>query len=128
MATQTKTFTGLTILAILLTMVAALFTANLLIGGIPLTTIQETPGGSTQGQTGTVNSVPYPAAVPMFLAALVLIGGLLGRKLWIAWVGLAALSLLSGLFLFSSGDTLVPLDLILLILLIALTILRRRSA
>jgi len=84
MVLPNKAYTGITILAILLTAIAALFAANLLVTGIQLPTVQEIPEGST-GQS--VETVPYPPAIPMLLSALVLLGGLLTRKLWVAWVG-----------------------------------------
>jgi hypothetical protein len=127
MTIQNKTFTGLTILAILLAAVAALFAANLLVVGQQWTTVQEIPEGSSQEQVETVETVPYPPAVPILLSALVLIGGLLARQLWVAWIGLVGLIVLSGLFVFSSGATLVPIDIVLLILLTVLTLIRRRA-
>jgi hypothetical protein len=128
MAMQSKTFTGVTIIAILLAAVAALFAGNLLVNGLPLTTVQEIPDGSIQLPEETVKTVPYPAAVPMLLSAFVLIGGLAARKLWVAWIGLAALIILSILFLFNSGATLVPINIILLLLLAVLTLMKRRTA
>lgn len=127
MSLQTKAFTGITLLAILLTAIAALFSANLLITGIHLPTIQEIPEGSNKPPAETVETVPYPPAIPMLVSSLVLLGGLLARKLWIAWAGWAVLGILSGVYLFSSGAALVPIDLLLLLSLIALTLLKRRN-
>lgn len=128
MAIQTKAFTCITFLAILLTAVAALFAANLLFTGIQLPTVQEIPEGSTEPPAETVETVPYPPAIPMLLSALVLLGGLLARKLWVAWLGWAVLGILSLLFLFSSGAALVPIELLLLLLLIFLTLIKRQAA
>ena len=60
-----------------------------------------------------------------FLSPMVLIAGLLTRKLAIAWQGLLILFAFSGLFLFSVGATLLPIDVILLILLSNITLQRR---
>ncbi len=126
MAIQNKTFTGITIIAILLAAVAALFAVNLLIVGQQWIGVQEIPQGSNQQQVGTVSTEFYPPAIPMLLSALALIGGLVARKLWVAWLGWVGLMVLSGLFLFSSGAALVPIDVVLLILLTVLTLMRRR--
>jgi len=60
----------------------------------------------------------YIAGLFYALAAVIIVVGLLYGKLRIAWYGLAFLSVISVLFVFSSGAALLPVDAALLILLI----------
>ncbi len=59
--------------------------------------------------------VQHPAGIVPLVAAALLLGGLLTRKLLIAWIGFAVLSLFSVLFLFGIGGGLLPVAGLLLI-------------
>ena len=73
----------------------------------------------TDGQKETVMfQYHYYGGFFYSLAAVMIIGGILYRKLRIAWIGLAFLFIVSVLFLFSSGAAVLPVDVVLLILLI----------
>lgn len=68
---------------------------------------------------------PSFRALWAFLSAVMLISGLLMRKLTIAWLGLVILLVFSMLFLFGVGGGLLSIAGLLLILLSIVTVLRR---
>lgn len=107
------------VVSIVLAIVVALYALFLLANGQQVIVVQEVPEGNMPpyGIT-TFESAPYPAAVIPLGAAIFLLGGLLTKKLWIAWIGLGVLLTFSILFLFSSGAAFLPIAGILLILII----------
>lgn len=66
--------------------------------------------------------------IMLLLAAVLLLVGLLGRKQFLAWIGLAILLLFSLLFLFSSGGILLPIAVLLLILLPLINFMQKKNA
>jgi len=111
-----------TVAAILLAAGVALYALFVLLVGVPGIVVGE---GEV---TGSVRYFPHPAAVVPLLATAILLGGLLTRKLLIAWIGFAILSTFSVLFLFSIGGGLLPMTGLLLILLTIITISRRNAS
>jgi hypothetical protein len=110
------------LVSIIVATAVALFAAYRLIAGMPLTVVPEVPEGtSTPPTVVAVTYAPYPAAMIPLCAALLLIVGLLIRKLWLVWTGWLILSVFSGLFLFSSGALLLPAAALLLVLLVVFT-------
>jgi len=108
--------------AILLAAGMAIYALFLLLVGVPGTVVRE---GEV---TRSVRYFPHPAAVVPLLATAILLGGLLTRKLLIAWIGFAILSTFSVLFLFSIGGGLLPMTGLLLVLLTIITISRRNAS
>jgi hypothetical protein len=103
-----------TIAVTLLAALVAFYAFFLLVIGQPWTIAYE--GGENQG----LRFISAPAAVIPFLAAiLLLLGVLTGKKLW-AWLGLTILLAFSILFLFGIGGILLPVAGFLFILLIAI--------
>ena len=95
--------------AVLLTTVAAAYALFWLLIGEQQTVVQEGEAVSS------VRFVQHPAGIVPLVAAALLLGGLLTRKLLIAWIGFAVLSLFSVLFLFGIGGGLLPVAGLLLI-------------
>lgn len=123
---------GATLIAILLAVVVALYALFLLLVGEQRTVVPaEIPiSGAAQNvpQVSRVEYVPFPPAVVPLLASAMLLMGLLTRKLLVAWIGLAVLGVFAGLFLFGNGGILLPAVGLLLILLIIISLSRRRPA
>ena len=71
-------------------------------------------GGSLPGIRGRS---PSPAAIYPLLASVLIAGGLLTRKRWISWLGLLALSVFAGLFVFGIGGSFIPISAVFLLLL-----------
>ena len=98
-----------TAIAILLAVAVALYTLHLLFIGQSWTVVQETPRAEgLEGSPGESSRLPAPQAILGLLAAALLLGGLLKRKMLIAWIGLAVLSVFAVLFLFGVGGVLLP--------------------
>jgi len=111
------------LVSIIVATAVALFAAYRLIVGLPLTVVPEVPEGtSTPPTVVAVTYAPYPAAAIPLGATLLLIGGLLTRKLWVVWTGWVILTGFSALFLFSSGAALLPAVALLLVLLVIVTV------
>lgn len=116
-------------LAVLSAMVVAMYAVWLLAIGQPWTLVLEVPAKSQQASpVERVVHTPVPAAVVLLLAATLLIIGLLGRRLWLAWIGLATLTAFSALFVFGVGGGLLPVAGFLLLLLVTITFNRCSSA
>ena len=112
------------IIAYLLLSAVTILAAYLLIFGQEVHSIAETPVNSDQ-QTPPleeqVSHVPYPQAAGYLAAAGLMLAGLAERRLLaLAWIGLALLFVMSGLFLFSSGALFLPFAGALMVLLIAI--------
>ena len=110
-----------TVAAILLAAAVALDGLFLALVGEPRTVVQE---GEV---TGSVRYFPHPLAVVPLLAAAILLGGLLTRRLLVAWIGFAALFAFGALSLFGIGGPLLPVAGLLLILLTLITIIQRHA-
>jgi len=107
--------------AILLAAGVAIYALFLLLVGVPGTVVRE---GEV---TRSVRYFPHPAAVVPLLTAVMLLSGLLTRKLLLAWVGFAALFAFGALSLFGIGGPLFPVAGLLLILLTLITIIQRHA-
>jgi hypothetical protein len=116
------------LLAFLLSVVVVVYAANYLIFGGQISTVQEIPLESQEPPPpAVIESEPYPAAFIPFAATVILMFGLLTDRVIVAWAGWAALTVFSGLFLFSSGGVLLPIAGVLLILLLANTFLQQKK-
>lgn len=109
---------GATAAAIVLAAAVALLGLYVAVVGNPTRYIEQIV--TQEGTITTDSMVRYHYIAGFFytLAAGMIVGGLLYGKLRIAWYGLTFLSVISVLFVFSSGAALLPVDAILLILLI----------
>lgn len=130
MIKQTKLLVNwITIITSLISLYVATYAIRLLVIGEKRTTVIETPmteGASQLPNIDTLEYIPYPVALIPLLASLLLLCGLLIKKLPIAWIGMTILSGFSLLFLFSSGAALLPWVAILLCLLVLNQYFRRK--
>lgn len=121
------------IIAVLLVSIVAIYAITLLVVGETITVVQETSIEEINTTDPvpmpvSIEYVPYPPAIVLLLAAVLLLAGLLGRKQFLAWIGLAILLLFSLLFLFSSGGILLPIAVLLLILLPLINFMQKKNA
>ena len=65
--------------------------------------------------------------VIILLGAILVLGGLLRYKLYIAWIGLALLAASSAIFVFGAGTLLLPMVGLLFILLLLTTLSHKRN-
>lgn len=115
---MTRIVTAATVAAILLASAVAYYSISLLLIGMPGMSVEEFPEGTPFSEArGNRVYHPTPHAIIPLSAAATLIGGLLSRKLWLAWAGFGLLLFYSAVFLFSTGAGLLPVDGLLLILL-----------
>ena len=124
MRANTRLVTVATVAAILVAVAVALFAIYLLVIGQTGTLVREVPYGQPL-PPGAVVRMPYQPAVAPMLAAVLLIIGLLTKRLSIAWAGLALLFLFSGLAMFSWGLAFLPGAVLLLVLLLVIRATRR---
>jgi len=114
------------VVVIFLAAVVALDGLFLATVGVPGTVIREVPLTKVPEKAQeSLQFSPAPQGLVAFLSAIMLIGGLLTRKLAIAWLALAVLFVFSTLFLFGVGGGFLPVAGLLLIFLSIVTILRR---
>lgn len=119
-------------IAILLVSVVAFYAIALLVVGAQVTGVSETPIEEINNADPvpfamSIEYVPYPPAIVPFLAAVLMLTGLIGRKKIFAWIGLGILLVFSLLFLFSSGAILLPIGGLLLVLLPLINYLQNKS-
>jgi len=90
---------------------------------LPITSYQELPEGleGTPYLRSTCRQAYPAAAVYLGLTALAVIGLIKRKWLWLAWLGVALLTMWSALWLFSSGAGLLPANGILIVLLAVVT-------
>ena len=100
-----------TAVAVLIAAAIAIYALFLLVVGQPIMVAQ--PGESPP----SVHYEPHLAALVPLIAVALLLGGLLARKMGLAWIGFATLLVFAAAFLFSIGGVLLPLAGTLLILL-----------
>ncbi len=107
-----------TAVAIVLATSVALYGLFLAIVGMPATLVQEV--NPFEGTGGEKTLIRYPVYHSLFgtISAVIIISGLLTRKMQITWIGFIFLLAYSILFLFSVGAGLLPMVVILLVLLI----------
>lgn len=121
MLAQQKPVSFITILfAILLAGGMALYALYLLIVGLPSTIVYETPGPTE------IVYMPYPTASLPLVALAFIITGLVTQRMLMAWLGWAGLCVFSLLFVFSLGGALLPFTGLLLLLLIVISLVRRK--
>ena len=121
-----------TTMASLLAVVVAFYAITLLAVGETFTVVLETPIEEINEEFQipkmmNIVHVPYPPAFVPLVAAALLLAGLLGRKQMLAWIGLGILLLFSLLFLFGNGGILLPIAGLLLILLLLINFIQKRS-
>lgn len=97
----------------------------LIVVGQPWTIVPERPPGGTQDPGTTVVMPALQGVIPLTGGILVL-AGILFRKLLVAWVGAILIALFASLFLFGVGGILIPVAAALLTLLAIETWLARR--
>ncbi len=117
---------AITAVAIFLAAGVALYGLFLSIVGVPGTSIPEVSLTDIPEKVQeSPQFSPAPQGLVALLSAVMLISGLLMRKLTIAWLGLVILLVFSMLFLFGVGGGFLPIAGLLLILLSVVTVLRR---
>ena len=104
------------IIALLVSTAAVIYALYLLSVGYEVIGVYE--GFPQVNPTVFTNHVRPLAAIIPLLASLSIITGLLFRRNFISWIGLALLSAFAFLFVFSIGGILIPFALVLFILLI----------
>lgn len=118
-----------TTVAILLAAVVALRGLFLAIVGVPGTFVREVSITEIPEKVQeSLQFSPAPQGLVFLLSAVMLISGLLMRKLWIAWLSMVILLGFSMLFLFGVGGGFLLIDGLLLILLSIVTVLRRSKS
>lgn len=109
---KTLSVNGARATSILITVAVGFYGLFLFVVGQPWTVVREGGGGVT------VQWYSAPPALLIIAGDLVLLSGLLKRKLWITWIGFGFLLVFSMLFLFGIGGALIPLVSALLVFLI----------
>jgi len=112
------------VIAMLLLLFVALFAVRLLVPGVQVTEYREVPiGESGSPSVERVYYRPYPGAVGYLGLAGLAAFGLIHRKLLpLAWLSVVLLTGWSIMWLFSSGAAFLPVDGLLLVLLIIITV------
>ncbi|HEY4718679.1 MAG TPA: hypothetical protein VIH14_06665 [Anaerolineales bacterium] len=101
-----------TISALVVTTLADIYSIFLLTVGHGVSTIQEGSSVVSYGHS------PSPAAIYPLIASFPIIFGLITRNYWVSWLGLLALSIFAGLFVFGIGGAFIPICVLLLVLLL----------
>lgn len=103
---------------VILATAIALYSLYVLLIGRPWIVVPETAAVNAAGPS--IQLIPDRAVMVSLVASAAVVGGLVTRKLPIAWIGMAVL------FVFGFGGTLLPGSVGLLTSLIVITVMRRR--
>ena len=105
-----------------------LWAVTLFVGGLPVMVLVEAPSESESlGGVGRVMTSWYPAALGYIGFSGLGLFGVYRRLMSVAWIGTGLLAVWSGLWLFSSGATVVPMVGLLVVVLLSLALVDRKT-
>ena len=105
-----------------------LWSVTLFVGGLPVIVLVEAPSESESlGVVRRVMASWYPAALGYIGFSGLGLFGVYRRLMSVAWIGTGLLAVWSGLWLFSSGATVVPLVGLLVVVLLSVGLVDRKT-